>query len=93
MEVLWTSYGLPMEQHAANTLATRDQHARGGPSPRAQSAARERDSRKKPNSCLLSVLEGYATRDFQSLCDDGMSKDWRDWHCGCHCYEGLLVDT
>jgi hypothetical protein len=28
MEVLWTSYGIPMEQHATNTPATRPQHVR-----------------------------------------------------------------
>ena len=27
MEYLWSTYGVPMEQHARNTLATRSQHA------------------------------------------------------------------
>ena len=28
MEILWTTYGVPMEQHASNTGAIRKQHAR-----------------------------------------------------------------
>jgi hypothetical protein len=39
------------------------------------------------------MLKGYAAGDFQGFCDDGMSKDWRDWNGGCHGYEGLLVDN
>ena len=42
---------------------------------------------------LYPMLQGYAAGDFQGFCDDGMSKDWRDWHGGCHGYEGLLVDN
>lgn len=39
------------------------------------------------------MLEGYAAGDFQGFCDDGMSKDWRDWHSGCDGYEGLMVNN
>jgi hypothetical protein len=39
------------------------------------------------------MLAGYAAGNFQGFCDDGMSKDWRDWRGGCHGYEGLLVDN
>ena len=39
------------------------------------------------------MLRSYANGNFQGFCDDGMSKDWRDWRGGCHGYEGLLVDS
>jgi len=39
------------------------------------------------------MLRSFATGDFQGFCDNGMSKDWRDWHGGCHGYEGFLVDS
>lgn len=39
------------------------------------------------------MLEGYAAGEFQGFCDDGRSRDWRDWKGGCHGYEGLLVDN
>jgi len=42
---------------------------------------------------LFPMLAGYAAGNFQGFCDDGMSKDWRDWNGGCHGYEGLLVDN
>jgi len=42
---------------------------------------------------LHPMLAGYAAGDFQGFCDDGMSRDWRDWNGGCHGYEGLLVDN
>lgn len=38
------------------------------------------------------MLESYAAGDFQGFCDNGKSKDWRDWSGGCHGYEGLLTD-
>ena len=38
------------------------------------------------------MLESYAAGDFQGFCDNGKSKDWRDWKGGCHGYEGLLTD-
>jgi hypothetical protein len=38
------------------------------------------------------MLQTYAAGDFQGFCDDGRSKDWRDWKGGCHGYEGLLCD-
>ncbi len=38
------------------------------------------------------MLESYARGDFQGFCDNGKSKDWRDWDGGCHGYEGLLTD-
>ena len=38
MEVLWTSYGVPMEQHATNTLAARKQEADNTLSPRPRQA-------------------------------------------------------
>jgi len=38
------------------------------------------------------MLESYAHGDFQGFCDNGKSKDWRDWDGGCHGYEGLLTD-
>jgi hypothetical protein len=34
MEVLWISYGVPMEQHQTNTLAARKQEANNTHSPR-----------------------------------------------------------
>ena len=34
----------------------------------------------------------YAAGEFQGFCDNGKSKDWRDWNGGCHGYEGLLCD-
>ena len=42
---------------------------------------------------LHPMLKGYAAGNFQGFCDDGRSKDWRDWNGGCHGYEGLLVDN
>jgi hypothetical protein len=39
------------------------------------------------------MLRSFAAGDFQGFCDDGMSKDWRDWSGGCHGYEGFLVDS
>ena len=39
------------------------------------------------------MLAGYARGEFQGFCDDGRSRDWRDWRGGCHGYEGLLVDN
>ena len=42
---------------------------------------------------LHPMLAGYAAGNFQGFCDDGMSRDWRDWNGGCHGYEGLLVDN
>ena len=39
------------------------------------------------------MLAGYARGEFQGFCADGRSRDWRDWHGGCHGYEGLLVDN
>jgi hypothetical protein len=42
---------------------------------------------------LHPMLAGYAEGDFQGFCDNGMSRDWRDWNGGCHGYEGLLVDN
>ncbi len=42
---------------------------------------------------FLPMLAGYAAGNFQGFCDDGRSKDWRDWRGGCHGYEGLLVDN
>jgi len=38
------------------------------------------------------MLRSYAAGDFQGFCDNGKSKDWRDWKGGCHGYEGLLTD-
>jgi hypothetical protein len=38
------------------------------------------------------MLESYAAGDFQGFCDNGKSKDWRDWKGGCQGYEGLLTD-
>jgi hypothetical protein len=38
------------------------------------------------------MLQAYAAGDYQGFCDDGRSKDWRDWKGGCHGYEGLLCD-
>jgi hypothetical protein len=38
------------------------------------------------------MLRSYASGDFQGFCDNGKSKDWRDWKGGCHGYEGLLCD-
>ncbi len=42
---------------------------------------------------LYPMLAGFAAGNFQGFCDNGMSKDWRDWNGGCHGYEGLLVDN
>jgi hypothetical protein len=42
---------------------------------------------------FLPMLESYAAGGFQGFCDNGMSKDWRDWRGGCHGYEGMLVDA
>jgi hypothetical protein len=42
---------------------------------------------------LYPMLRGYAAGNFQGFCDNGMSRDWRDWQGGCHGYEGLLVDN
>jgi hypothetical protein len=42
---------------------------------------------------LHPMLAGYAEGSFQGFCDNGMSRDWRDWNGGCHGYEGLLVDN
>lgn len=39
------------------------------------------------------MLRSFAAGDFQGFCDNGMSKDWRDWRGGCHGYEGFLVDS
>jgi hypothetical protein len=42
---------------------------------------------------FYSMLRGYARGDFQGFCDNGLSRDWRDWHGGGHGYEGFLVDN
>lgn len=42
---------------------------------------------------LHPMLAGYAAGEFQGFDASGMSRDWRDWHGGCHGYEGLLVDN
>jgi hypothetical protein len=42
---------------------------------------------------LHPMLAGYAKGEFQGFCDNGMSRDWRDWEGGCHGYEGLLVEN
>lgn len=39
------------------------------------------------------MLRSFAAGDYQGFCDNGMSKDWRDWRGGCHGYEGFLVDS
>jgi len=39
------------------------------------------------------MLRSFAVGDYQGFCDNGMSKDWRDWRGGCHGYEGFLVDS
>jgi hypothetical protein len=39
MEILWNTYGVPMEQHAGNWLARRQQHGHNAPSPRTQNAS------------------------------------------------------
>jgi hypothetical protein len=39
------------------------------------------------------MLGSFAAGDYQGFCDDGRSRDWRDWNGGCHGYEGFLVDT
>lgn len=39
------------------------------------------------------ILQGYSQGDFQGFCENGLSRDWRDWKGGCHGYEGLLVDN
>jgi hypothetical protein len=39
------------------------------------------------------MLRSFAAGEFQGFCDDGKSKDWRDWNGGCHGYEGFLVDS
>ena len=39
------------------------------------------------------MLSSFAAGEYQGFCDDGRSKDWRDWRGGCHGYEGFLVDS
>ena len=39
------------------------------------------------------MLAGYSAGNFHGFCENGMSKDWRDWQGGGHGYEGLLVDN
>lgn len=39
------------------------------------------------------MLRSFAAGDYQGFCDDGRSKDWRDWRGGCHGYEGFLADN
>ena len=46
-----------------------------------------------PRRIFYPMLAGYARGEFQGFCADGRSRDWRDWHGGCHGYEGLLVDN
>ncbi len=42
---------------------------------------------------LHPMLRSFAADGWQGFCDDGRSKDWRDWQGGCHGYEGFLVDN
>ncbi len=49
--------------------------------------------REDARRILYPMLDGYAAGDFQGFGPNGMSRDWRDWHGGCHGYEGLLVDN
>src|ERR1700692_4611568 len=42
---------------------------------------------------FLPMLTGYDQGSFQGFDADGSSCNWRDWHGGCHGYEGLLVDN
>ena len=49
--------------------------------------------REDAHRILYPMLDGYAAGDFQGFGPNGMSRDWRDWHGGCHGYEGLLVDN
>jgi hypothetical protein len=39
------------------------------------------------------MLAGYARGEFQGFCENGKSRDWRDWKGGCHGYEGMLVEN
>ena len=39
------------------------------------------------------MLRSFAAGEYQGFCDNGRSKDWRDWHGGCHGYVGFLVDS
>jgi hypothetical protein len=48
--------------------------------------------REDARAIFYPMLESYARGDFQGFCDNGKSKDWRDWNGGCHGYEGLLTD-
>ena len=39
------------------------------------------------------MMNGFAAGDFQGRCDNGYSKDWKNWSGGCWGYEGFLVDN
>ena len=49
---------------------------------------RREDARK----ILYPMLRSFALGDFQGLCRDGMSKDWKSWTGKCWGYEGFLAD-
>lgn len=49
---------------------------------------RREDARK----ILYPMLRSFAQGNFQGLCRDGMSKDWKSWTGKCWGYEGFLVD-
>lgn len=42
---------------------------------------------------LFPLLKGFEEGNFQGMCDNGMTKDWRTWDGECWGYEGFLVDN
>jgi hypothetical protein len=45
------------------------------------------------NRILFPLLKGFEEGNFQGMCDNGMTKDWRGWDGECWGYEGFLVDN
>jgi len=42
---------------------------------------------------MFPLLKGFEESNFQGVCKNGMSKDWRTWDGECWGYEGFLVDN
>ena len=58
-----------------------------------QGALSARPRRRTPAASSIRCWPATRAASSRASCDDGMSRDWRDWKGGCHGYEGLLVDN
>ena len=45
------------------------------------------------DAILIPMLQAMDAGEFQGMCENGMSKDWKKWNGECWGYEGFLVDN